>query len=327
MNERDVRLTYRFLGHKNETEIRIIDPTKCNPPLSVWVSDEEHFVDICKMWDGKRNIYVGINERKSHGTKCEDVVSVNAIIFDIDSDHPKDTPATDDERMKAWTVAESAVSYLKDMKHIPFIAMSGNGWQIWVKIDIEINSDNYKKIEGVIKDIHKGMIHTFSTNCGIIDNIGDLARVIKVIGTTSVKINPFKDRPNLESCWFGRKPIYVKSDYEWSKKIVSLSKNYIINKIDSIDETQITPLTDEEIKRYYNILPKYVRAWFDGSYEKFKSRSEAEFAILMFLAESGVPKNKAYSFMYYSKTNKWTTGNGAYRRLTIDKVYDYTKNG
>ena len=68
-NEEDARLTYRLLRHKNETEIRLIDPHKKEKPFSIFVTDESKFVEKCKKYNSKYNIYVGINERKSKGTK------------------------------------------------------------------------------------------------------------------------------------------------------------------------------------------------------------------------------------------------------------------
>ncbi|MCK4445344.1 MAG: hypothetical protein KAW09_12420 [Thermoplasmata archaeon] len=49
--EEDVRLTYRFLGHENESEIRLIDPSGKKPPKSIFVHSEDEFVKTCQEWN------------------------------------------------------------------------------------------------------------------------------------------------------------------------------------------------------------------------------------------------------------------------------------
>lgn len=66
-SEKEVRECYRFLDHDRETEIRIIDPTRKNHPKSIWVRNEDDFVNCCKKYNERYNIYAGINERTSEG--------------------------------------------------------------------------------------------------------------------------------------------------------------------------------------------------------------------------------------------------------------------
>ena len=325
MNERDVRLTYRFLGHEKETELRIIDPTKKEAPVSYWVTDEDEFVDICRKWDGQRNIYAGINERSHQGTRCDEVIHINAIVFDIDSVHVKDLPATEFEREGAGIAAREVFSYLKKNGRTPFLAMSGNGWQIWVKMDIDIDTETKKKVEAVIKDIHRGVVDNYTTKECMIDNIGDLARVIKVIGTTALKRFASEDRPYVESYW-ARKPLVVNPDMKWGEKIVALSKNYTVQ-YNLNEEIEGFPyLTDEDADKYVFKLPKYVRSWYEGKYDKFKSRSEAEYAIIIQMARAGITKPVAYALMNRCKIGNWQTDNKSYRNLTLNKAFLVAKS-
>jgi hypothetical protein len=325
MNERDVRLTYRFLGHENETELRMIDPTNKESPLIIHVQNENDFVRVCAEFDGKKNIYVGINERIPKGTKCDDVICINAIVLDIDSKHPKSSPATQDERHKAKQMADTVMSYLKSKKRFPFMAMSGNGWQIWLKVKIPVTIENKKKYEAVIKEFHREIMREFSSDDAKIDNIGDLARVIKVIGTTSIKLEATKERPNLESYWL-RRPIFYTREFEWETKLAELSKKVKLEdliKFDDIGGT--TNLTQEEAMAYVKKMAPAPQLIFNGEYTKrqFKSRSEAEFYVLLNLMGIRIPPAIIYSVMTYSKIGKWNTANERYRTHSIEKAFEW----
>ena len=84
-NEKEVRACYQFLAHQNETEVRLIDPKKKVPPMSIFVKTEDEFVETCKKYNEKYNLYAGINERSERGTKGSEVVSVKTIVMDIDA--------------------------------------------------------------------------------------------------------------------------------------------------------------------------------------------------------------------------------------------------
>lgn len=324
MNERDVRLTYRFLGHEKQTEIRVIDP-KTNAVFCEFVSTEDDFVNTCQKYDGKRNIYVGINERSKGGTTCDSVVCLNAIVLDIDSKHPKSSPATEEERLKAKTVADSVFYYLKDKKRFPFMAMSGNGWQIWLKVKISVTVENKKKYEAVIKNFHREIMREFSSDDAKIDNIGDLARVIKVIGTTAIKPDATLERPNLESFWL-RRPVFYTREFEWEKRLTELANKVKLEDLIKFEDIGGTAnITQQQAIAYISKMAAGPQLVFNGEYTKrqFKSRSEAEFYVLLNLMGVRIPPAVIYSVMTYSKIGKWNTANERYRTHSIEKAYEW----
>jgi len=193
-NEEDVRKTYRFLAHKANSEIRLIDPRGEKPPISVFVDNEEDFVKKCRKFNGKYNIYVGINERHGKGKKSKDVAFVKTIVIDIDPTRPdKGQASTDDELECALSLAREII---EEEKLKASLNVSGNGAQIWIAIPEEkITDQNRPKIEEQIKEYHRRIKEKYETDKTEIDIIGDLARVIKVIGTLSIKGEPTEERP------------------------------------------------------------------------------------------------------------------------------------
>ena len=97
LNINDVVKTYQMVAHEKQTEIRLVDPHKINPPKSIFVSTQEDFVKACEEHNGKYNVYVGINERKEKGTFKKDVLSVKTIVIDIDPERTKDTCSNETE--------------------------------------------------------------------------------------------------------------------------------------------------------------------------------------------------------------------------------------
>ena len=79
MFDEDIRKFYKFLDHKNESELRLIKPRwKDEPkkPVTIFVKNEDEFVDAISKYDGQLNIYVGINERSIGGNKDDDIKNI-----------------------------------------------------------------------------------------------------------------------------------------------------------------------------------------------------------------------------------------------------------
>lgn len=60
-------------------------------------------MDICKKWDGQAHVYVGINERKGHGTKDSDVIAVKTIVLDVDREDTRNIG----DRETSWVGKET----------------------------------------------------------------------------------------------------------------------------------------------------------------------------------------------------------------------------
>lgn len=190
-NEQLVRQCYQFLKHGTCTEVRLIDPVKKQKPRSIFVLNEDAFVEACKAANGSMNVYVGINERVMAGTEAKDVISVRTLVLDIDavrSPGYQKEPATSDELLKAKTIAYKIVADVRKAEQPePVIVCSGNGYQLWFAIpEIPIDDDNRKDVESKIQIFQDIMIQRYGEQ-DCIDKIGDLPRIIKVWGTLNIK--------------------------------------------------------------------------------------------------------------------------------------------
>jgi hypothetical protein len=323
MREEDVRLTYKFLEHKGETEIRLMNPLNARDVKSVFVYDEEAFVNVSRNFQNKYNIYVGINERKIGGKTSADVKSLNAIVFDVDSIHPLGLPATDAETRKARIVAQRLFDVLKQRGKNPFMAMSGNGWQIWMKVGVSLEGYDNKKIAAVLKDMYKEMMKEFSSEGAKIDNIGDLARVIKVIGTKSLKATTTQDRINRVSYW-EIKPENVQPQVDWGMRLLNTSKDYESENLMQINAPTTELSSVKRIRYLIHFTPKML-SLFEGDWKRhgYSSRSEAEFALLCGMFGQSIPTEDAWLLMSESKIGKWNSAKKEYRSLSISRAYSF----
>ncbi|OFV67930.1 MAG: hypothetical protein SCAL_000570 [Candidatus Syntrophoarchaeum caldarius] len=194
-----VRQIFRFLSHTPFTEIRGIDPNGKKRPVIYFVTDEDDFVDRCRGLTGDYNVYVGINPRQRRRGKAEDIASVNAVILDVDAKRPdKKQPATDEELSKAEEVADRIIRWFEAQGfHRPIKCMSGNGWQLWAAIPhIGLDDGNRDVIQAKLQAFQRLIEKMFENGDVEIDNIGDLPRIIKVIGTKSIKGENTPERPH-----------------------------------------------------------------------------------------------------------------------------------
>lgn len=323
MIKKDILNCYKFLSHGEETEIRLIDWKKEIPPQSRFVKNEKDFIKVCEELNGEVNIYAGINERKNKGTKAEQVISVKTLVIDIDADHPLTEPANPDELLAAEKISNRIIGWFSDKNWVsPVKCFSGNGIQLWVALpEMKITNENRVRVESKIQKFYDLLKDKFETNEAKIDKIGDLARIIKVIGTKNVKGN---QTPPLRTHRVSR---VISSEKEFKREEDLNLKNFILSLEIEIEKEEIketpkeTPKTIEEILGNKKDLK--LQALLNVTYplEAYPSRSEAEAALITKLVWYGVDKKSAFKIMEdYCKIGKWKTAPIQYKELTWKKA-------
>lgn len=144
-NEKDIRLHYRLLNHKYLTELRFL--RKGIYPAYRIVNNEEKFVAVCKQWNGKRNIYVGLRDRREGLRTCakaEDIIGLQSIVLDIDPIRETETPSTKKELNSAIKMSKIIKNwFVKNGYKEPYIAVTGNGCCLYFIVPFyEIKNEN-----------------------------------------------------------------------------------------------------------------------------------------------------------------------------------------
>ncbi len=216
MNEQDLRATFHFLAHKSPVELRIFP--KNGYPVVTTADTEQAFIEACKRWDGKAQIYCGLRERragflddkpKGKGGDAADIVAVTMTVVDVDPIRAEGfgkQPTTDEELAWAFKASEHLTQWHEGRGFLrPARGMSGNGVQLWFPIPRwEVKDGNRTVIPELCRAFEQECRDALPDSLRgkvSIDSIHDLPRIIKVIGTTSVKGDNTPDRPHRVSYW------------------------------------------------------------------------------------------------------------------------------
>ncbi len=221
-----IRATFAMLAHQTEVELRMIRVEK--PPVIKTATTEQELLTICHEWNGKAQIYCGMRERragflngKSRGkaAKAEDISAVTLTVVDVDpikAEGFKDEATTDEELAYAIKASEHLAQWHEGRGFLrPPRGMSGNGTQLWFPFPRwEVTDENRKVIPERLKAFAQECRDALPDDLRdkvSIDSIHDLPRIIKVIGTLSVKGNHTPERPHRVSRWIDdeRSPLSI----------------------------------------------------------------------------------------------------------------------
>lgn len=195
MNKEEVLKFYRFLRHKNQTELRLFRPKwdeqltdeeKAKEQKSWFVNNEEEFLKVVEKWDGEKNIYVGLNERKMNGKEDEDVEFITNIGHDIDAHSGQP-----DDFLNAQKVALQIKDVAIELGYKePLVLCSGRGfWVIHHIHPIKNTAENVKRI----KEFGKRIKEKYEVEGIDIDtSVYNPSRIARVSGTQNIssKENP-----------------------------------------------------------------------------------------------------------------------------------------
>lgn len=152
----DLKFTYKLLNHKGPTELRMLKEGSF--PIVKFVRKEEDFIKTCIDFNGKRNIYVGIRDRREdlkYAAKKEDIVGLNLTVIDIDPIRPKNLPSTDEELNRAISLSNKISDFFKEEGFKkPLRGVTGNGVDIFLyylilKLMIQIGLKLKKRFFGL----------------------------------------------------------------------------------------------------------------------------------------------------------------------------------
>ncbi len=183
MSDEDIRKFYKFLNHKNESELRLIRPRwKDEPklPVTIFVKDEDEFVNAIKKHDGDLNIYVGINERRVGGNKDNDIEKITCIGHDIDAHNDNGNSMEISKSCAEWIKNDMVARGYKE----PLVLCSGRGYWVLHKVPgIDNTYENVKRI----KEFGKIMKDKYEVKGIEMDStVYNPSRIARVPGTTNI---------------------------------------------------------------------------------------------------------------------------------------------
>ena len=236
----DIKFTYSILRHRGPTELRFLK--EGNFPIIKFVKNIDDFISNCLKFNGKRNIYTGIRDRRvdiKYAAKKEDIVGLNLVVIDIDPIRPRESPSTEEELNRSIYLSEKIRNFFLEKNfNPPLRGMTGNGVSLFfITPYYEIDEKNRDEIEDSILWFENYIRENFKDELKKmnlrIDNMYDLPRIVKVIGTKNIKGIEEKDRPHRVSYWIDKE-----KNFSEDEKILM----FILKRGEDFNETSLKPI-------------------------------------------------------------------------------------
>lgn len=236
----DIKFTYSILRHRGPTELRFLK--EGNFPIIKFVKNIDDFISNCLKFNGKRNIYTGIRDRRvdiKYAAKKEDIVGLNLVVIDIDPVRPRESPSTEEELNRSIYLSEKIRNFFLEKNfNPPLRGMTGNGVSLFfITPYYEIDEKNRDEIEDSILWFENYIRENFKDELKKmnlrIDNMYDLPRIVKVIGTKNIKGIEEKDRPHRVSYWIDKE-----KNFSEDEKILM----FILKRGEDFNETSLKPI-------------------------------------------------------------------------------------
>ena len=257
IDERTIRCWWDiFKSPDTLTEVRILGKGKTKTVFSGYFSDCETMMSEIRRCDGMGGFYATLNQindacggREQAGriVKCPNATTNDKeidrrrlVLIDFDPERPADTNATDADLKKAETTMRSVYRYLRDQGFsAPVVAMSGNGYHLYYKVDMPNTAENTEIIERFLKALD--MMFGDNNTVKVDTSVFNASRIAKIIGTPSNKGSNTETRPQRMSRFVHIPDVFTETGIEYFRKVAdeypvaetpSRANNYSTDKFD-----------------------------------------------------------------------------------------------
>lgn len=206
-----VNATFEFFDLPGDglLELRAIDPRPGGGIVGLGFFDDPNAaIEACRTWNGTANVYVGVQRRPvslrdptrvnrietgARGAHDDDIADVRSIVLDIDPERPKGTSATDMQREDARAAAWAVQDWLESKGWARGVRCdSGNGAYVWLAVPaIPLPRNPHERWRvGATLRFFEAKAREVVAGLGLavrVDSIANPSRIIKVMGTLSVK--------------------------------------------------------------------------------------------------------------------------------------------
>jgi len=260
--------------------------------------------------------WISLNEKETGEDTIEGTNAIWCFWFDFDAPRAdKSRVATEEERKKALEEAQKFKSFMEERGLRGFLACSGNGYHLFFPVDrFELRGKVFRK---EFNEKQRLFYKQLREESGVeFDTTTDIRRVTQPIGYPNMKI---PDMP-VPTYWVDN---FDDEDIKRARK-----QNNVL--VDAVLNTEIKqPEPAVEIKqhvKFEELLERNekVKELYNGVWGKrYKSRSEAEIALVTILCANGFSDAEIKEIMRGCKIGKWQEKTESYYDLTIKKAREY----
>lgn len=206
-----IKQTIRVLKADGELfEIRIVGKGQRKRIISGYFTEADTLIQQFDTIDPRNtNVYITINRvnedcysREQHDcfrqtdmtTKDHEIDSYEWLFIDLDPERVADVSSSDEELSRARILSDKIFSYMRGLGfHDPVRAMSGNGYHLLYKIDIENTDANKALIERCLLNL-AAIFNDGHVKIDVVNH--NQSRVCKLYGTLAQKGSNTKTRPH-----------------------------------------------------------------------------------------------------------------------------------
>ena len=336
IDEKAIRLHFEIIGDKPKYHI-FAKNHATNEGINTWLTKEEAIQFVKEYNEKGFTVWVSFNEVEEGHDSIEGVSAIQDLWFDIDAKRAdKSKPATKEEREEALQRAVKLKEYIEREYHaVGFLALSGNGVHLHFPLPkYPLVGTNFRReVNAKVTAFAKRV----AANAGSeIDHTYDIRRVSTVIGSLNLKIPtaPLETKweKSLEELPFEKAVEVIQSARNANQKLLEAIMNENAGAPAQSGTEETGELTEEEKIRVANRIDilraedEKLDTLLDGETKGYKSRSEAEFALIIKLVQYGFSKKEIFYIMdNISQQKKWKEARTSYKEHTYKKAKQYAE--
>ena len=237
LNETTFRAWWNIFHPDNDlVEVRLLNKNGRKSTASGYFKDIDKAIEAISRYEGNAGIYAPINaiEDASYGrfqhekivdapeatTSDRDIDRRRWILIDLDSKRATGTNATNEELQESKAVMCKIGVFLRDQGfNPPVVAMSGNGWHLYYRIDAPNSQGATEAVQRFLQVLD---MQFSNEHCEVDVTVFNPSRIAKIIGTKSNKGSDIEDRPQRESYFVKVPPVIEPTPMEFVQKIAAM---------------------------------------------------------------------------------------------------------
>jgi len=260
--------------------------------------------------------WISLNEKEIGEDTIEGTSAIWCFWFDFDAPRAdKSRVATEEEKGKALEAAKKFKAFMEEKGLRSFLACSGNGYHLFFPVNrFNLRGRVFRK---EFNEKQRLFYKQLREDSGVeFDTTTDIRRVTQPIGYPNMKI---PDMP-VPTYWVDN---FTEEDIKEARKhndvLIEAVLNTEIKKHEQTVELKEHVKFEELLERNERVRELYNGVWG----KQYKSRSEAEMALVTILCANGFSDAEIKEIMQGCKIGKWQEKTESYYDLTISKAREY----
>lgn len=290
-----------------------------------WLAEDQIIAWVKQNNERGYTCWISLNDKNFGNDAIAGVKALNDFWLDVDSKRPnKNVVATKEQLEEALRRAEKLKASIEsEYSAIGFLAYSGNGFHLHFPLPrFEMPGESFREeINEKVRAFAKQVSAKFNIE---IDRTYDIRRVTTLIGSLNLKI----PTEPLQTAW--DKQIFS-GGFEQALRLVESARQQNKTLLEAILNVKLfAPTITPQVKshpRFEELLKhdEKLRDLYEGDWQKhgYKSRSEAEEALLVKLLAYGFSDEEIIRMMENSKIGKWQEKEDGYKKLSLKKAHEY----